>query len=92
MDDIRERVRNADGFPPQAVADRATLLGMIDNAPYSYLVRVVVHDPRGKEFAPTNTTVEFIVSGAINDALLNDVPNRELSGLSVTVESERLDR
>lgn len=59
---------------------------------YSYQVRVVVDDPRGKAWAPTNTTVEFAVSAAIEGELINDLPNRELAGLSVTVTSERLDK
>jgi hypothetical protein len=59
---------------------------------YSYQVRIVVHDPRGKWYAPTNTTVEFVVCDAVNTEILKDIADKTLPGLLVTVESERLDK
>jgi len=60
---------------------------------YSYQMRVVVHDPRGKAWAPTNASMELAVSGAVESVIVNELSPEDRASLplNVTVTSERLD-
>ncbi len=66
---------------------------MSDPNVYSWLVKVVVHDPRGKAWAPTNTTLEFGLAATVESEILGDLSpeDRAKLALGVTVSAERTD-